>query len=203
MFGGSGVFCANAPLDLYAFRHFDYIGTPWNEFQGRGGDGGISLRIRHQMIQVIKRALSVRMDGNNVPESESLDALYVPVPVGKEDSFFVKSLLENSSISVASPADTARFAMNDVRAIGHPLAVQGVLGGLNESTRIQLIEYCPEMKMFFPVLQSPDCFGAYPHAASCFQSLCQFGGLKCNLNEERIWVNKAGKEVKLAVSIGV
>lgn len=204
MFGGSGIFCANAPVDLLSFHLFDYIGTPWNEFQGRGGDGGMSLRRRHQMIQVINRALAVEMSdgpGPTIGASPNPSIVYQSVPVGKEDSFFVKSLLQNASITVATPGDTTRFAMNDVRAIGQPLAAQGVLGGLNESIRIQFIEYCPEMKIFFPVLQSPDCFGASPHAASCFQSLCQFGGLKCNVNEEHVWTNKAGKQVKLSISL--
>jgi hypothetical protein len=84
-----------------------------------------------------------------------------------------------SSINIASVADTRLFAMSDVSVIGHPLGAMNTLAHLNDTTRQYYLDYCPELKMIFPSLHNPSCFGAEPDPLGCFQSLCENGGLKC------------------------
>ena len=45
----------------------------------------------------------------------------------------------------------------------------GILSGLNDTDRQTFINYCPELKMFFPSLHSPHCFGADPDPLGCFR----------------------------------
>ena len=68
----------------------------------------------------------------------------------------------------AKPAAEAR----NVSAL--PLAITSTLAGAARESREALIEACPEVKMIFPALSEPGCFGA-PSALdrdACYESLC-------------------------------
>jgi len=60
VFTGNGGICSNSKLSLLdgtvqakLFDHFDYIGSPWRNHWGVGGDGSISYRNRTAMIDAI------------------------------------------------------------------------------------------------------------------------------------------------------
>jgi hypothetical protein len=101
----------------------------------------------------------------------------------REDIAFIKGLraLEKGGIGVkvASLQDTHLFGMSGSVASGGPLGATGVLAGLNDSSRQKYLDYCPELKMLFPSLHSPHCFGAEPDPLECLKFLCGGGGLKC------------------------
>jgi hypothetical protein len=50
---------------------------------------------------------------------------------------------------------------------------------MNTSQRTSYIDYCPEIKILFPVLHSSECFGQSPKPVACFKFLCSSGGLHC------------------------
>lgn len=50
-----------------------------------------------------------------------------------------------------------------------PLGASGTLPYLNDTVRSQFIDTCPEMKMMYPSLHSPACFGAEPDPLKCFR----------------------------------
>lgn len=181
--------CANTPLQLSDFDDFDYIGFPWPDLQGRGGDGGFSLRRRSQMIEVLQLRES---------PSSPLHALK-----GKEDYIFAKGL-EMLGNRLPTARDTEMFAMAGNVAVGQPLGAAGTLAGLNDTARIAAMEYCPELKMFFPALHNSACFGAEPDALGCFQYLCEFGGLKCKTSRSVQWKpTKANRGNLVTLSLDV
>jgi hypothetical protein len=202
------VFCANSKLSVedFAFK-FAYIGSPWNDLRGSGGDGGLSIRDRRLMVNILHNLRDAH-EGTTVPPGAM--KLYRDLKVKfknmeftpdgifgvKEETLFLVSLdifresLEKFSgrkIVIATKLDTEQFAMNDVRAVVHntensnqfPLAAQGTLNSVSDYDRIKYLEFCPEMKLFFPVLHNPGCFGADPDPVKCFAYLCMHGGLKC------------------------
>ena len=77
-----------------------------------------------------------------------------------------------------------------------------ILLELNDTLRTSYIEYCPEIKMLFPMLHSDKCFGAEPKPLSCFKFLCKYGGLKCDrqTEDEIQWVHK-GKKSEHAMNL--
>lgn len=174
-FGGTNVLCSNSPLDLDVdFGNFDFIGSPSREFNGMGGDGGLSLRNRTSVLSILA--------------SQQKSEL-------KDESIILKSML-NTQNRVATPEQTLSFAINDgtqnfevdwnpenLRKYARgslPLGAQGTLGGLSDPQRTKALDYCPELKMFFPVLHSGACFGASPRPLECFKFLCEYGGLRCD-----------------------
>ena len=124
MFGGNSVICTNSILRVDNFYHFDYIGAPWHNFKGIGGEGGITLRTRDVMLQVIKYAynrIKEKYKNNkdeNIVKNELKKAHLHWAP---DDYFFVKNMIEmnNKKITnfkLATPNDTMLFAAADKSA---------------------------------------------------------------------------------------
>lgn len=56
LFGGNSVLCANSPQSLLDYvRRFDYIGSPWGEFNGEAGSNALNLRKRSIILEQIYR----------------------------------------------------------------------------------------------------------------------------------------------------
>jgi hypothetical protein len=87
--------------------------------------------------------------------------------------------------------------LND--ALNLPFGAIGTLGALNEKQRIEAIDYCPELKLFYPVLSHPSCFGAAPKPLDCFKALCETGGLKCEPGSATV-KGKGGSKITLSLS---
>lgn len=195
-FGGTSVLCANSPLDVNRFLgRFDYIGAPWSDHKGQGGSGAISLRNRTTVLHVIDE---IKKD----PKAGQ----------AREDVILVKHLLlENNTARLASKEDTIEFAMssnNMVDDVGdpikdyEPLGASGVLGHLPDLARQKYVDFCPEMKMFYPSLHSPHCFGAEPNTLKCIKYLCLYGGLKCGKTDQSSlkWFDpKSKKEIMISL----
>lgn len=83
LFGGTAALCANTNLEVSNFTgRYDYIGTPWGQFNGQGGEGGISLRNRTVMQGIVQR-----YEREMQEQGRAMGA-------AKEDSVIVRSLLE-------------------------------------------------------------------------------------------------------------
>jgi hypothetical protein len=168
LFGGNSVICSNSFVDLSNFTHFDYIGGPWRAHGGHGGSGEISVRSRPLMLRIIKdqlqRTPSVVKDFTN--------------HWGMEDDFFVKNLVAmvredpKSGISLATYEDSLRFSSKDGILNFNSFAATGTLGAADDVQREEFLAYCPELKVIFPVLHNPHCFGAQPDAQKCAASIC-------------------------------
>ena len=182
VFGGNAVICSNSPLSLSNFTQFDYIGTPWNFRKGVGGDGGISFRRRSAMLQAIEYQL------NKIPETPA-DAVGGPSDKralaykqwGQEDTFFVSSLLEMAehgaykgtrALLLAARQDTLRFGAIGAALNDDVFVVSGTLPSVPFEDRQKFISLCPEMKIFYPALHDPSCFGAEPNGEKCAKTVC-------------------------------
>lgn len=192
-FGGTSVFCGNSPNKIEDFaQQLDYIGGPWSAFDGLGGDAGLTYRNRSFML-----ATSVALAQETGLSRRD---------TGKEDteiaSYWNDFLVMNRSIPfrLARRPQTNRWAMGDLNdATNLPFGAIGTLGALNEKQRIEAIDFCPELKLFYPVLSHPSCFGAAPKPLDCFKALCETGGLKCEPGSA-IVKGKGGSKITLSLS---
>ena len=83
-----------------------------------------------------------------------------------------KSMRSNvRRLAVAGNGWTVERAQN---VSGLPLAITGTMAGLTGEARSALIERCPEIKMIFPSLADPNCFGAPStlNKEACYAGLC-------------------------------
>jgi hypothetical protein len=168
IFGGNAVICSNSPLRVGNFSDFDYLGSPWGYKKGAGGDGGISIRSRKAMLAAIEYAL------RDVDEAEKETAFKA---WGQEDQFYVRTLLEMNEKAgahwkVAARNDTLRFSAIGSAVNNDVLVVSGTLPDVPYDDRQSFLNVCPEIKMFYPSLHDPHCFGAQPDGDKCAKSIC-------------------------------
>jgi len=178
VFGGNSVMCGNSPHHISDFFGYDYVGSPWNSApRGVGGDGGISLRNRKVMLEALHYKLST------YPEPERGHAYK---KWGMEDVFFVHTLLEMrkhgqeySHIRIAPKELTMKWGAIGGYVDQTVLTASGTLGGVKiGKNRSNFIDYCLELKMIFPVLHDPGCFGAEVKKEQCAASICALSGKK-------------------------
>ena len=169
IFGGNSVICSNSPYTFDNFTAFDYLGAPWDFKKGVGGDGGISIRNRNAMLAAIDYAVS---------KVEAKDRETVFKTWGQEDQFYVRTLIEmnqqNSANKwkIAERNDTLRFAGIGGVVNDNVLVVSGTLPSISYDDRQRFLNACPEVKVFYPALHDPHCFGAQPDSEKCAQSIC-------------------------------
>ena len=169
VFGGNQVICSNSPYNLTSFEKWDYIGAPWDAFKRIGGDGGISLRNRSIMIKVLEYELAKTSD------DKERDLAYKKW--GQEDVFFVSRMLEMQSKGLIDPKiatreETLRFGAIGSAVNDDVLVASGTLGVLDHDAREKFLAICPELKLIFPSLHNPNCFGAAPNGEECAKNIC-------------------------------
>lgn len=169
LFGGSSVICSNSPNPITSFTQYDYIGVPWRSKQGVGGGGGITIRNRNHMLAALEYARS------KLSSQEDKENLYKTA--GADDNFFVSTLLEmnarNLIQSNIAPKDmTYLFCATGGYANVTVFAASGTLSDLTFLDRDKFLQYCPELKMVYPNLHDPHCFGAAPNGEECAKAIC-------------------------------
>jgi len=167
LFSGNGAMCSNANLSLLdgsaqsrLFDHVDYVGSPWRNFWGAGGDGSLSYRNRTAMLDAI------RYHPNDKLETDG--------------SYFIKTLrdlnqkLGRDVYRIATKEQTQLFAGLDNfdEESGPPMVISGTAPNLGYEPRELLLAMCPEIKVIFPALHDPNCFGAKPDGEKCAATIC-------------------------------
>jgi hypothetical protein len=168
LFSGNGAFCGNTVYDFSWLDNFDIVGAPSQHWNGLGGRGDThSYRNRTSMLSVL-----------DYVEKQDIDV------VGSgEFGIFVSTMHRmnkeaGSSFRLATREDTYRFggAANltaNGESLTHlPLIVSGTMASLSYEERDALLKHCPEVKMIFPSLHEPTCFGAHPNPEKCRSSIC-------------------------------
>ena len=190
MFSGNGAFCANHDLPtkltspsvsllnkLALEDRWDYVGIPWNRFYGRGGDGGThSLRRKSAMLRILSAYPSQARDQD--PDSvyfvkymlESLSNKQQ-----KQNTFYPYKVADIETTKIFGGVSTMIDSVDNTKEIidGHPpMVVSGTMANLNWSARDNLLQICPELKVIFPSLHEPNCFGAHPNGEKCRATIC-------------------------------
>lgn len=180
LFSGNGAFCGNhldsqsSRSDIpdptmwnYLLENLDYVGAPW--FRGEGGDGSThSYRNRKAMLTALEFAKSKGIDPMVTGDTEYNFFLHQ----------FSKMKKDGIPIRVASDADSQRFAGvynltgSDDSLQRIPLVASGTHARLQWGERESLLKHCPELKMIFPSLHEPSCFGAHPVGETCKATIC-------------------------------
>jgi len=151
LFGGNGAFCGNTDVSLDRFLIYDYVGAPWNAYGGKGGDGSShSFRHRSVMLGILKE---------HPPDDGDQDYKY-----------FLKHMMKDSTkYKIADRDATVAFGgISD----NTPLLLSGTQPHLNFTIRERILFICPELKVIFPSLHEPTCFGAHPKPETCRSSIC-------------------------------
>ena len=190
-FGGGGAICSNSKLSLLLndannnklyeiLNKFDYIGTPWRFSKGWGGDGTISLRKRDAMLD----ALEYKPHNGN----EAEDQYFVRMLQEMNTNFNNRKTIDNKGeevtthrrYDIASPNDTQLFGgtngftsdTSGQNVPSPPFVIVGTLPRLEQQAREMVLAVCPEIKIIFPSLHNPACFGAKPNSEGCEKSIC-------------------------------
>jgi hypothetical protein len=188
VFGGNSVICSNSPLNLTSFlaKDLDYLGAPWDAFNGQGGDGGISLRKRDSMLKVIEYSTTLSSSKKDQGKERKKEASWQTW--GAEDRFYVKNMLAMVKtgeyiFKIAKRLDTLQWsAIGSYAPTPHsipplpgeaPWAASGTLPSVKTDKERELfLQYCPELKILYPSTHNPNCFGAQVHAEECAASIC-------------------------------
>jgi hypothetical protein len=175
LFSGNGAFCGNQLSDgwtKYGLLDLDYLGVPSFNFDGVGGDGGShSVRSRNAMLRIMQ----YRNDNGltSFGSTEDHETLKTMLEMNKKMSD------EDVPFKIASKEQTIAFGgvydLSDNTTQGLvrlPLVVAGTQSRLTYTERDSLLKHCPELKVIFPSLHEPTCFGAHPNAETCKASIC-------------------------------
>jgi hypothetical protein len=166
LFSGNGAFCGNQPDAAWKpLLDLDYCGAPWNDHQGHGGDGSShSLRSRHAMLETLNYA---EKNGRKIQEQRHI-----------LDTMMAMNTENTGRFKIATPEHTVIFGgvynLSDTTSglIHLPLTVAGTQAKLTWEERDSLLKHCPELKVIFPSLHEPACFGARPDGPKCKATIC-------------------------------
>ena len=97
-----------------------------------------------------------------------------------DDFYFIKTLtdlnkkLGHDVYRIATKEQTQMFAglngFDEKR--GPPMVISGTVSKMDHDKRELLLAMCPELKVIFPVLHNPSCFGARPDGEKCAATIC-------------------------------
>jgi Protein of unknown function (DUF5672) len=172
LFSGNGAFCGNQISDAWV-RHglldLDFVGVPSFEFDGQGGDGSShSLRNRQAMIRVLQYSNSGGNTAMNNPEHRHAVATMLQMNANNLGPFRVATKEQTNGFGgvygLSNETTTGLMRL--------PLVVAGTQDRLTYAERDTLLKHCPELKVIFPSLHEPTCFGARPVAETCQATIC-------------------------------
>lgn len=182
VFSGNGAICSNSKLSLLdgsameIFGQFDYIGTPWRNHNGEGGDGSISYRNRTAMLHALR---DQPFDGNTSEDYYFIKALKAinrkqeetgGDKAGTMEATHIYRIASKEETQLIGGIKTENFRLQE--DVGPPMIISGTLSNLAHDIRNTVLEMCPEVKRIFPSLHHPGCFGAHPNGDACANSIC-------------------------------
>jgi hypothetical protein len=124
LFQADSILCSNSPRRIDDFLVYDFIGAPISSQYGSGFNGGLSLRNRMRMLEIIQ---STRWDGEF------------------EDQWFYKRL-EAINATLPTKEVAGQFAVETIFAES-PLGLHQVRRWHSGDHLARLIEWCPEVQL--------------------------------------------------------
>lgn len=102
-FQSDSMLCARSEATVDDFLEFDFIGAPIDEKYGHGFNGGLSMRNRKVMLDIINTFRGEQEKNRNTTAS-----------VGFEDQWFYKQLLGRTDAKIPTMEEASRFAVETV-----------------------------------------------------------------------------------------
>lgn len=168
LFSANGAFCGNHPDPSfwdYLLDNVDYCGSPSRH--GTGGDGGThSFRNRKAMLKVLDFAHRHGLQPTGGSEFAFVVDIMSKMNANHHERFRIASAeISNKFGGVLNLSSSDRLERL-------PLVVSGTQPNLDWNARESLLKHCPEIKMIFPSLHEPSCFGAHPNGEICKTTIC-------------------------------
>ena len=98
IFQTDAMICSDFKDNIYKFIDYDYVGAPWTNKEV--GNGGLSLRKKSKMIEILKKCSDKKQ--------------YTPTQLHNEDAFFSNICLDKVNINKPNFEDAKEFAMETV-----------------------------------------------------------------------------------------
>jgi hypothetical protein len=171
LFSGNGALCGNHAESIWdMLSSTDYCAAPWPRHDGNGGYAGThSYRNKTAILQVLQH-LEQSNEEREIKKVRSGDVDFVGVMLEMNRQGL-------SNFRVATADQTMQFGGGANLSVGDtldavPLAVSGTQASFTYKQRDSLLKHCPELKMIFPSLHEPACFGAHPVKDQCQATIC-------------------------------
>jgi len=158
LFQADSILCANSPIRVDDFLEYDMVGAPIGAFWGEGFNGGLSLRNRNMILDILKFANwttekdeysnkvkawkeQLKADGKDVPDGDTMPGV---VAVDMEDQWFYQKMKAQGG-KFPSEELAKTFAVETID-YDWPLGyhqVQRYYGG-NQDRMAHIDKWCPE-----------------------------------------------------------
>ena len=115
IFQADTMICSNFKNNIYKFMNYDYVGAPWD--YGEVGNGGLSLRRKSKMLEIIEKCIYNNHDEDKF-FSKACDGVIFNKPNFEESKkFAIEGVYSNDSFGVHKPwlyiNETDRVKLND------------------------------------------------------------------------------------------
>lgn len=161
LFQADSILCANSPVRVDDFLEYDMVGAPIGDFWGEGFNGGLSLRNRDLILDILKRANwttekdeyaqkvkawkeQLEADGEDVPDADTIPGT---VAVDMEDQWFYQKM--KALGGKFPPVELAKTFAVETIYYEWPLGyhqVQRYHGG-NKDRMAHIDKWCPEHRL--------------------------------------------------------
>lgn len=115
--------------NIYNYMEYDYVGAPWRN--GNVGNGGLSLRRKSKMLEVLDKCDHVKM--------------YTPEQLWNEDAFFSEKINHIMKLHKPSFEDAKKFSVETVFS-NESFGIHNCWKWLNNFEFEIVCSYCPNLK---------------------------------------------------------
>jgi hypothetical protein len=98
------IICEDSKLLINDYLKYDYVGAPWNHLEMKVGNGGLSLRRKSKMIEIIEKCEYKENTNEDLFFSDNCENIYVNIPLSDDAKHFsVETVYEKDSFGVHKP----------------------------------------------------------------------------------------------------
>lgn len=167
-----GVVCSNSQFSLKNFLHFDYIGAPIDK-HSFGGDGDFSIRSRSLMLKAFDHNAVNGVTLENSPDF-NINHLLKDMKT-KDPEYFTYNIAtfeDSTNFATSQSYANTTVLIKETTTPFIPWGAISTIPNLSNENREYFLLFCPELKVIFPSLHNPGCFGANPNPTTCSESIC-------------------------------
>lgn len=114
---------------IYNYMQYDYVGAPWRN--GNVGNGGLSLRRKSKMLEVLDKCDHIKM--------------YTPTQLWNEDAFFSEKINDVIKLNKPSFEEAKKFSIETVFS-NESFGIHNCWKWLDYSQMAIIASYCPGIR---------------------------------------------------------